>query len=224
VHRVLRHLEHAGFAGAPRFLGSDGRTERLSFIPGAAGAAGWPFAVPDRGLWQMSQLLRRYHDAVADFVSQHNDEWSSGTTHGGGSASILHGDPGPWNMVWSPDGTPVALIDWDHANPGEPLDDLAYLAAYAAPLAADDAEAMTWMKHRGPPDRVHRLDVLADGYGTSTDGLVDRAIEVMAKTNRTVERLARLGLEPQRTWVAEIKLARLWDRHAHMVAHRSEFL
>jgi hypothetical protein len=220
----LRHLEHAGFEGAPRFLGSDGGTERLSFIPGAAGPAGWPFAVPDRGLRQMSQLLRRYHDAVADFVPQDNDEWSSGVAHRGGSASILHGDPGPWNMVWSPDGTPVALIDWDHANLGDPLEDLAYLAAYAAPLAADDAEAMTWMRQPGPPDRVHRLEVLADGYGTSTDGLVDRAIEVMAKTNRTVERLARLGLEPQRTWVAETKLARLWGRHAHMVARRTEFL
>lgn len=29
------------------------------------------------------------------------------------------------------------IIDWDHANPGRPLEDLAYLVDYTAPLCSD---------------------------------------------------------------------------------------
>lgn len=151
------------------------------------------------------------------------DRWSSGASGLSAGQLLLHEDPGPWNFVWNSEGSPIALIDWDHANPGDPLDDLAYLVAYAAPLVSDDEEAMTWMRHPSPPDRNHRIRVLAAGYGVSVNGLVDRAIEVIANTNRTLEHMARQGLEPQRTWAARTKLKRMWDRHAWMVAHREEF-
>ena len=111
---------------------------------------------------------------------------------------ILHGDPAPWNMVWR-DGVPVALIDWDHANPGDPIDDAAYLAVYAAPLCPDQ-EAMEWMSHPGPPDRRSRLAIVADAYGTSPEVLIERAPGVIGKTNSTVLRLAALGQEPHATW------------------------
>lgn len=222
VHRLLRHLEEGGFTGAPRFLGTDGSNERCSYIPGRSGPAGWGLVVDDEGLAAVARLLHRYHDAVTSYEPPPDDEWSSGARGGGGPGEvILHGDPGPWNVVWDDAGHPIALIDWDHANPGEPLDDLAYLAAYAAPLAADDDEAMTWMRHPQPPDRRHRLEVIADGYGTEVAPLVDRAAAVMAKTNRTVERMARLGLEPQRTWATDTKLRRLWARQARVMAARA---
>lgn len=219
VHRLLRHLEETGFTGAPRFLGTDGSSERLSYIAGRSGPDGWAPVVDDEGLAAVARLLRRYHDAVTDYGPPSTDEWSSGVRGGGEPGEvILHGDPGPWNVIWDDAGHPVALIDWDHANPGDPLDDLAYLAAYAAPLAADDAEAMTWMRHPRPPDRRHRLEVIANGYGTDVAELVDRAGAVMAKTNRTVEHMARLGLEPQRTWAADTKLRCLWARQLQVVA------
>ena len=224
AHRLLRYLEATGFSAAPRFLGTDGTTEQLSYIAGEAGPAGWSHAASDEGLWALGRLLARYHEAVARYAPDPSDEWSSGATGLRPGQVMLHGDPGPWNVVWSEDGTPLAFIDWDHANPGDRLEDLGYLAAYSAPLVADDEEAVSWMRHPGPPDRRRRLQILADGYGIDADGLVDHAIAVMAKTNRTVERMARLGLEPQRTWAAETKLKRLWERHAWMVTHRPAFV
>ncbi|MBN8880879.1 MAG: aminoglycoside phosphotransferase family protein, partial [Salana multivorans] len=43
VHRVLRHLEDAGFAGAPRLLGVDDRQrEILTFVDGEVAGRPWP--------------------------------------------------------------------------------------------------------------------------------------------------------------------------------------
>jgi hypothetical protein len=217
VHALLLALGEQGFDGAPRFLGRDGDEERLSYLDGAAGPDGWAGAVPEDGLASLALLLRRYHDTARAIDVDAAAGWSCGPDRPG--AVVLHGDPGPWNAVWR-DGTAVALIDWDHANPGRPREDVGYLAAYAAPLAADDDEAVTWMRHPAPPNRARRLRVIAEAYGTPVDGLVDEAIAVMAKTNRTVERLARLGVEPHRTWAARTKLRRLWQRHHWMLTHR----
>ena len=113
-------------------------------------------------------------------------------------------------MVWDGDEA-VAFIDWDHANPGHPIEDLAYLVAYAAPLCSD-AVATSWMHHPDTPDRRHRLQVLAAAYGAPTDGLVALAADVLAKTNRTVERMAERGLEPQRSWAETGMLRQFWQR------------
>ena len=44
------------------------------------------------------------------------------------------GDLGPWNTVYR-DGVPVAFIDWDGAEPVEPVADLAAAAWAFVPLA-----------------------------------------------------------------------------------------
>jgi Ser/Thr protein kinase RdoA (MazF antagonist) len=44
-----------------------------------------------------------------------------------------HGDLGPWNMVWA-SGTLVGLIDWDFAEPGLAIDDVAQAAWNCVPL------------------------------------------------------------------------------------------
>lgn len=70
VHGLLRHLEDRGFQGAPRFLGLDDRgREILTFLEGEVGN----YPLPDR-LWSDTtligdaRLLRRYHEASADYV------------------------------------------------------------------------------------------------------------------------------------------------------------
>jgi hypothetical protein len=50
------------------------------------------------------------------------------------------------------------------------------------------------------------------------------AAEVFAKTNRTVERMAALGLEPQRSWVDAGLLGRLRESREWIVAHRRDLL
>src|SRR5689334_24227154 len=67
VHALLRHLEAANFAGAPRVVGGgfddDGR-EVLTFIPGDFVH---PRAWSDAGITAVGQLLRQLHDAGAGF-------------------------------------------------------------------------------------------------------------------------------------------------------------
>src|SRR3954449_9938341 len=71
VHALLRHLEEAGFDGAPRALGFDehGR-EMLTYLPGetAGGRFPWPeWTFTDGILVRVGQWLRRVHDVTADF-------------------------------------------------------------------------------------------------------------------------------------------------------------
>ena len=218
VHRLLKFLERVDFSGAPRLVGVRDGVERLAFIDGDAGGSGWEHVLTEDGLASAAQLLRRYHEAVSSFEPPPESVWSSGAQGAPGREQILlHGDPGPWNMIWV-DGAATALIDWDHANPGHPLDDLAYLVLYAAPLCSDE-EALGWMRHETVPDRQHRLEVLADSYGAAAEGLVARAVEVHAKTTRTVERLAGLGYEPHRSWAENGMLDAFWERHRSVVHH-----
>ena len=156
VHGLLIYLERAGFAGAPRFVGvEDSGVEILSYVEGSAGGHGWNQVLTDHGLSSVATLLRRYHDVVRGYKPPDNVEWSSGSVGGGRAGDIiLHGDPGPWNVVWDGDDA-VAFIDWDHANPGHPIEDLAYLVAYAAPLCSDEV-ATSWMYHLDAPNRRHR--------------------------------------------------------------------
>lgn len=45
------------------------------------------------------------------------------------STGIVHGDYRPGNMAFAPDGTVVAVFDWELATTGDPLADLAWLLA-----------------------------------------------------------------------------------------------
>lgn len=86
VHELLEYLEKIGFTYSPRVLGFDeqGR-EILSFINGESGRDGWTKIVTDDGLRKYVNLLREYHDAVADFRPAENSEWaySKGGVKGG---------------------------------------------------------------------------------------------------------------------------------------------
>src|SRR5262249_59418262 len=71
VHALLRHLEEAGFPGAPRALGFDssGR-EMLSYLPGETigDRMPWPAWVSaDSMLVQVGQWLRRVADPTPPF-------------------------------------------------------------------------------------------------------------------------------------------------------------
>lgn len=106
VRAVLGHLEAVGFDEAPRWIGADEGELRLTYLEGEAGAAGWDGVLPDDGLAAATELLRRYHEAIAGFTSS-DLPWSSGRVGGPAQGEVvLHGDPGPWNMVWR-DGTPL---------------------------------------------------------------------------------------------------------------------
>lgn len=153
VHRLLRHLETAGFHGAPRVLGVDqqGR-EVLSFIEGWVPPNLGHFA--DEALVEAARLLRGLHDATA------------GSKLAAGHEAVCHNDASPCNYVFVA-GRPAALIDFDHAAPGERLRDVAY-AGWLWTISADD----------GPPirDQARRLRLLADAYGLAETSLLLDAV------------------------------------------------
>src|SRR5207245_2859525 len=70
VHALLNHLHAVGFDGAPRVLGlDDAGREILEYIPGEVA---WDerhhqLLGADQAVQQAGALLRRFHDAVADF-------------------------------------------------------------------------------------------------------------------------------------------------------------
>src|SRR4051812_45159511 len=130
IHSLLRHLD--SFDGAPRVLGIDehGR-EILEHVPGPMA---WPDLGPlatDDGLARAAGLLRRFHDAVADFVPPPDAVWqladmtADAEPYLGGEAPIVcHNDCAAWNLVMG-DGR-WAFIDWDVAGPRPRLWDVAY--------------------------------------------------------------------------------------------------
>jgi hypothetical protein len=189
VQRLLVHLERVQFEGAPRFLGVDAKgRQMLTLLPGAPlpGSA----LLTDDQLRSAAELLRRYHAAAASAPAELR----------GALETIVHGDVGPWNIMWQGD-TAVALIDFDEARPGERVFDLGYLAWKGLRLNASGPPA---------PEQRRRLAVLAEAYGISVDATlmtaIDRAYASMTEKGKT----ERWPSEA----IAEIEAERNWYRQA----------
>ena len=203
VHALLRHLERAGFDGAPRVLGVDtqGR-EILTYIPGDVPRNASPEVATDHALVEVGRLLRRYHDAVSGFSLPPGIGWYGEADPGAGCV-VCHNDLAPRNTVFR-GGSPVAFLDFDLASPAQPAWDVAHLAWQFVPLVDDRNCA-----HHGwssPPDRPGRLRLLSDGYGLSErerielPELLARRIEATASG---IEALAAEGVPAHRRWVEE---------------------
>ncbi len=169
VHSVLRHLESAGFEGAPRVLGHDeqGR-EVLTFLQGdtVGEQHPWPtWAHTDDALRQTGAWLRRLHDATADYVPEPDAVWFSGRPWRPGLV-VGHHDASPYNAVWSDDGL-VGFVDWDTAGPSSRELDLAYTALTWVPLHA--RRVVERQGFTAFDDRSRRLHLLLDAYGYDSD-------------------------------------------------------
>ncbi|WP_237110179.1 aminoglycoside phosphotransferase family protein [Nonomuraea sp. MG754425] len=187
VHALLRHLEAAGFTGAPRCHGLDdeGR-EILGFVPGRTAdypLPGWVRA--DDVLAGVARLLRGYHDAGAGLLARLPADavwyWPPAEP----AEVICHGDVAPYNCVFEED-RPVAFIDFDTAHPGPRVRDVAYAAYRFVPLH-DPADG------DGIPvaEQARRLRLFADAYGL---GEADRRALVGAAVDR-LEHLVRFMRE-----------------------------
>ncbi|TXK38240.1 phosphotransferase family protein [Nonomuraea sp. C10] len=138
VHELLELFERRGWAGAPRFLGTDGQgREMLGYLPGLVA---WQ---PDQslrvaseaGLVSVVELVREFHDLTA------------GTPLAEGGEVVCHNDLSPKNTVYRErDGGPraMAFIDWDIAAPGARIHDVAHVCwqyVNLGPEIADVGEA-----------------------------------------------------------------------------------
>jgi hypothetical protein len=176
VHAFLRHLESAGFNGAPRALGFDDQgREILSYLPGEVVGTSrpWPAWVhSEDALVEVAHWVRELHRAAAGFVPPPEAIWREGGRWQPGLI-IGHNDAAPYNAAWSRG--QVAFFDWDFAGPVTPEWDLAFTAFAWVPLHARRvvaAEGFTAFE-----DRPRRLELFLRAYGW--DGPTDRFIGIV---------------------------------------------
>ena len=168
----LRHLEQAGFAGAPRVVGTgfapDGR-EMLSYI---AGSSPQPHPWAEEHVGEVGRLLRDLHAAAATFSPAPSAVWRPwfGRSLAGSRPVFGHCDTGPWNII-AQGGRPVALIDFEFAGPVDARWELAQAAWLNAQLHDDDVA-----ERSGLPDaaaRARQLRLILDGYGLASRDRAD---------------------------------------------------
>jgi hypothetical protein len=202
VAALLTHLESAGFTGAPRYLGRDDRGRSvLTWIEGWCPRQDEEHLIDDTALRAVGALLRRYHDAVADYdPSGAAAGFEEGPRTRAPGQLVCHGDVAPRNTIFR-DGLPVAFIDWDGAWISDASWDVGHAMWQFAPLRPDSGlRAAGWPQI---PDRLARAAALADGYQLSRDArqavpaliapmISGCAASVMAKARSGQRAFARL--------------------------------
>jgi hypothetical protein len=177
VIELLQWYERVGFDGAPRFLGYDeqGR-EMLSFVEGEPGFA--PVPSSDEVVAEVGRLLRRAHDAQEGFAPA--------------GLVIGHCDLF-WTNVIFRDGLPVALIDWELAEPVTRTLEIGKAATYWAGVRID-RQLDEWgipLERRG-----ERLRILCDAYGLEPSERASLFDELIAYRHHVVENGLSRGTTP----------------------------
>jgi hypothetical protein len=224
VHALLHFLRETGFELAPEPLGMDDRDrEILSFMGGVAAGIPWPSPLlADTGVMALASALRRYHDVVRAFDPGADARWRAG--HGPllRDEIVCHGDFAPWNTLWDGDEL-VGIVDWDMAEPGTPLHDVAFLALHVVPLRSDDRAARVGFASE--PPRAHRLSLLCEVYGGVTPREVIEAVTTFHELDR--ERTIAWGAEGREPWATFLRdgePATIADDEAWLAEHAGALL
>lgn len=198
IHRLLDHLQDAGFEAAPRVLGFDERgREMLTFVDGEARRGG---ERSDGVLVEVMRLVRRVHDLTAGTELAEDEE------------CVIHGDLSPRNTIYR-DGHPVAIIDWDSARPGRRMWDVSRACwQFVDPGPGSDAVEVS-----------RRWRLMTEAYGVEdTSMLVAEVVDRLDENADGIEAEAVGGSEPHRRLVdlgapATIRSVRDW-----VVTHRAD--
>src|SRR5262245_23337075 len=184
VHALLAHLDASGLAGVPKVLGRDARDrEILSYLPGRSidtmGEIASDAVLADGVRW-----LRRFHDTVASFRPDPALPWRNQPGRALAPGEIVcHHDAGAYN--WRVQGDRVTgVVDWDMAGPGRPIEDLAFIAWNALPLA------------RSIPidESARRFRLMAGAYGgVDPVEILDAVVSRMTSAGDRIEAGQRAG-------------------------------
>lgn len=208
VAALLEHLERSGFRGAPRSLGRDERGRQvLGWVEGESHAGHWPpHARDDRVLARIARLLRELHEHTASFPVDRALPWIAGEAARAPGQVILHGDVSMSNLVWR-GAEPVALIDWEFAEPGPAWNDVLHALLCFAPLYSD-AVCESYGFER-TPDRVARIELFLSEYGRPESfefpervSIADVTRDLIALMERDAERIDGLGLRALEPWAS----------------------
>jgi hypothetical protein len=206
VHRLIEHLAAKGFTGSPRPLGIEGSRERLTYLDGDVVGTGrpWPpFVHSDEALVGVAYWLRRYHEAVVDFVPPPEAVWREQREPWRPGLIIAHNDAAPYNCVWAGRDV-VGFVDWDMAGPRSVADDVAWVAFSWVPLHTRPVVMAEGYREFG--QRLDRLRMFLDAYGwqgdsaevlATLDRVLEQQIDIMharaAAGDHTYERMLELG-------------------------------
>jgi hypothetical protein len=214
VHALLRHLEEAGFQGAPRPRGLDGHgREMLTYLPGetAAGRFPWPaWTFTDHLLSQVGRWLRRLHDATATFVPPAGERWFTGRTMQPGQI-IGHQDAAPYNAAVLDGDHLTGFFDWDTAGPSSRDFDLAFTALWWIPLCPPDVAAS--LGFHDPPARSRRLHLLLDAYGYEPDRH-DFGAAIVARARQQAAGMREMAAAGDRAAIGLLPVAGYIERSA----------
>jgi len=222
VQALLQHLADVGFEGAPRPRGIEDGEEVVEYIGGVDGHhARDPRVHSSAVLAEVARLVRRFHDAVADFEPPADAQWrflADAPTTG----IVCHNDLAPVNTIYV-DHWPIAFIDWDFAAPAPPLWDVACAAWSFLPLSSDEFCRRYGYSTdaRGP-----RLRAFCDAYGLDERGrgrLLDTVRARQESIFETVRRGAEAGDRHYAAVWAQSGGRRWRDDIAYLDVHRDEW-
>ena len=198
VHDFLGYLSAEGLRGVPTVEGLDGDREILAYVEGRSVPVDREIVL-DNVLVEAVTWLREFHDIAEGYRPEGVREWRRGPAELEPGQLVCHNDPGTYNWIIQ-GGHFVAMVDWDMAGPGRPIDDLAFLAWTALPLDRPHDE----------DDVLRRLDLLVDAYGEwgpltvlaavadRMESACDRIAAGQDRGDPAMINLGRAG-EPQRT-------------------------
>ncbi|WP_051385602.1 aminoglycoside phosphotransferase family protein [Actinokineospora inagensis] len=194
VHHLLRSLRADGLDLVPEPVEVSGEHERLRAIAGRD--QGWPFLADiqsAKGAFECGVLVRRLTAALGRYECPPGAVWQSAEGRPGVGMRVQHGDLGPWNLLWSPNGPQVCgVIDWDMAEPGYPTYDIGFLAWFVIPVMDDERARARGFS--APPRRGERLREFARGVGWAPGDVlaeVDRAQREFVR--RVINRAGDVG-------------------------------
>jgi hypothetical protein len=204
VATLLLHCERVGFTGGPRFLGVDeaGR-DTLTFVPGCVSS--FKKFEPSQ-IRKAATLLRAFHDATR------------GTTLAGTKPVVCHNDLGPNNTVFQ-NGMPIAFIDFDFAAPGEPLEDVGYMAWLWCVSSKVEIRALDIQVAQ-----VCEMGVAYGLNGHERSSLIDAMIERQTRNERFwASKRTKFDGPPTPLDVIEARVTWSIREREHVERHRQQF-
>lgn len=217
IHRLLIHARSGGATGIPQPIGFDAHgREILSFQPGHVPHEQPDWLWTDTTLDSAALLLRRWHDATADFPVE-DAVW--GFPAHDPADTICHNDFAPYNTVFL-DRKLTGLIDFDFCAPGPRVRDLAWAAYRFVPFqpskddpADDDRQERSPFDHDGTLRRLIRFVDAYQGNDPIPDisplsvrqAMVPRLNEIADWTENHVRTTGKQALAPH---------ARMYRAHA----------
>jgi aminoglycoside phosphotransferase (APT) family kinase protein len=111
---------------------------------------------------------------------------------------IVHGDYGPQNMLFDPvTCEPVAILDWEWAHPGPPVEDLSWCE---------------WIVRMHHPEHVPHLPAFFEAYGAAVPAWEERHAAMLERCHALIDFTSRWepGGDGEKLWRGRLETTTAW--------------